>query len=66
MARTHPAQTCSNFTLQAFIEKILGMPKLLSIFDFFIFPMINPDGVILGNHRTSIIGCDLNRKFNNE
>lgn len=26
-------------------------------------PMINPDGVILGNSRTNAIGRDLNREF---
>ena len=25
--------------------------------------MVNPDGVIVGNHRTSLAGIDLNRKF---
>ncbi len=32
-------------------------------FVFVIIPMLNPDGVILGNFRTSICGKDLNRLF---
>jgi hypothetical protein len=31
--------------------------------NFFIVPMLNPDGVILGNTRTSAAGKDLNREF---
>jgi murein tripeptide amidase MpaA len=27
--------------------------------------MINPDGVVFGNYRTSLSGKDLNRKFKN-
>ena len=27
--------------------------------------MINPDGVIHGNYRSSLAGCDLNRKWKN-
>ena len=27
--------------------------------------MLNPDGVINGNSRCSIVGCDLNRRWNN-
>jgi murein tripeptide amidase MpaA len=32
-------------------------------FVFHIIPMINPDGVIMGNFRTSLYGKDLNRLF---
>ena len=32
-------------------------------FIFKIVPMINPDGVVLGNYRTSFLGKDMNRMF---
>jgi cytosolic carboxypeptidase protein 2/3 len=31
-----------------------------------VIPMINPDGVVLGNFRTSMSGRDLNRMFTSE
>ena len=30
---------------------------------FVILPMLNPDGVVAGNYRTSLFGKDLNRTF---
>jgi murein tripeptide amidase MpaA len=34
-------------------------------FIFKIIPMLNPDGVINGNYRCSLAGCDLNRRWKN-
>jgi murein tripeptide amidase MpaA len=30
----------------------------------YVVPMLNPDGVVAGNYRTSLFGKDLNRTFN--
>ena len=37
--------------------------ELRKHFVFKIVPMLNPDGVIHGNYRCSLLGCDLNRKW---
>ena len=33
--------------------------------EFYIFPMINADGVLYGNYRTNLAGTDLNRMWRN-
>jgi len=37
--------------------------ELRKHFIFKVVPMLNPDGVIHGNYRCSLLGCDLNRKW---
>jgi cytosolic carboxypeptidase protein 2/3 len=37
--------------------------KLRDLFVFKIVPMQNPDGVIVGNYRCSLMGTDLNRQW---
>lgn len=32
---------------------------------FKIIPLLNPDGVIIGNYRTGLFGKDFNREFEN-
>ena len=37
--------------------------QLRKMFIFKIVPMLNPDGVIVGNSRCSLAGVDLNRRY---
>ena len=64
-ARVHPGETPASYCCQGFIEAILSdtkdMIELRENNIFFVVPMLNPDGVFLGNYRCSYQGVDLNR-----
>ncbi|KAM6417671.1 cytosolic carboxypeptidase 3 [Pluvialis apricaria] len=66
-ARVHPGETNSSWIMKGFLDYILGdSGKAQLLRDSFVFkvvPMLNPDGVIVGNHRCSLTGQDLNRKY---
>uniref|UniRef100_UPI00398E3858 cytosolic carboxypeptidase 2-like n=1 Tax=Pristiophorus japonicus TaxID=55135 RepID=UPI00398E3858 len=66
-ARVHPGETNSSWMMKGFLDCLLGNSmdaKLLrDTFLFKIVPMLNPDGVIVGNYRCSLTGQDLNRKY---
>lgn len=66
-ARIHPGETNSSHMLEGFIRALLESTtfsfKLIAACNFYIIPMMNPDGVTAGNYRTSFSGRDLNRKF---
>jgi murein tripeptide amidase MpaA len=51
--------------MEGIVEFILGNEKeakhLRDTYVFKIIPMLNPDGVIVGNYRCSLSGLDLNR-----
>jgi murein tripeptide amidase MpaA len=53
--------------MEGFIEYILGdeleARNLRNTYVFKIIPMLNPDGVIVGNYRCSLSGLDLNRQW---
>ena len=67
-ARVHPGESCGSFIVEGFLKFILGdsaeAVQLRNCNVFKVVPMVNPDGVIAGNYRTSFSGNDLNRKFN--
>mgnify|MGYP001364616265 CR=1 FL=1 len=63
--RIHPGESNSSFMMKGVIDFLVSDdPKASDLRDKFVFkiiPMLNPDGVIIGNYRTSLSGMDLNR-----
>ena len=50
--------------LQYLLDPMNPDAKLLrKHYIFKIVPMLNPDGVVYGNYRCSLLGVDLNRKW---
>lgn len=64
-ARVHPGESNSSFLMEGFLTFLLSNNKyarhLRSNIIFKIVPMLNPDGVSFGNHRTGLSGKDFNR-----
>ncbi|KAG5273394.1 hypothetical protein AALO_G00150870 [Alosa alosa] len=67
-ARVHPGETNSSWVMKGIMDFLLSdTPDARLLRDAFIFklvPMLNPDGVIVGNYRCSLTGSDLNRSYN--
>ena len=66
-SRVHPGEPQSSWVLQGFVEFLLSNHSLAILlrknYIFKIIPMLNPDGVIYGNYRWSLLGFDLNRRW---
>ena len=67
-ARIHPGESNSSFVMKGILEFLTSEDNveadlLRKNFVFKIVPMINVDGVIYGNYRTSLSGIDLNRTW---
>ncbi|KAL6474362.1 hypothetical protein MHYP_G00179230 [Metynnis hypsauchen] len=66
-ARVHPGETNGSWMMQGFLDFLLGESPdarlLRETFVFKVVPMLNPDGVVVGNYRCSLTGCDLNRNY---
>jgi predicted deacylase len=66
-ARVHPGESNSSFIMHGLIKFLTSQDSaavsLRNNFVFKIVPMLNPDGVIHGNYRCSMMGTDLNRRY---
>ena len=67
IGRQHPGETVGSYVIKGIIDFLMSdsdeAKKLREIYIFKIVPMMNPDGVLVGNSRTSFAGCDLNRRW---
>ncbi|CAF3587047.1 unnamed protein product [Rotaria sordida] len=66
-ARVHPGETNASWMMKGLLDFLLSdsadAQLLRDNFIFKIIPMLNPDGVIVGNYRCSLAGRDLNRNY---
>ncbi|XP_057693932.1 cytosolic carboxypeptidase 2 [Corythoichthys intestinalis] len=66
-ARVHPGETNASWLMEGFLDFLLGdsddAQLLRDTFVFKVVPMLNPDGVVVGNYRCSLAGRDLNRNY---
>ncbi|XP_064312273.1 cytosolic carboxypeptidase 4 [Phalacrocorax carbo] len=67
MARVHPGESNASWVMKGTLEFLVSGDPIADLlrkcFIFKIVPMLNPDGVINGNHRCSLSGDDLNRQW---
>ncbi|KFP34107.1 Cytosolic carboxypeptidase 4, partial [Colius striatus] len=66
-ARVHPGESNASWVMKGTLEFLMSSDPIADLlrkcFIFKIIPMLNPDGVINGNHRCSLSGDDLNRQW---
>ena len=63
----HAAETHGSLIMQNIMLDLVKNPqtydKMLHNHIIKIIPMLNPDGVVIGNARASVAGLDLNRRW---
>ncbi|XP_076800920.1 uncharacterized protein LOC143445595 isoform X1 [Clavelina lepadiformis] len=66
-ARVHPGESQASWMMKGVLDYLTSnhpsATQLREKFVFKIVPMLNPDGVIVGNYRTSLSARDLNRNY---
>ncbi|CAF4786070.1 unnamed protein product [Pieris macdunnoughi] len=68
LARSHGGEPPSSYICQGFLDFLVSSSEkavaLRNEIVIQVVPMLNPDGVFLGNHRSDLLGSDLNRCWN--
>ncbi|NXT16321.1 CBPC2 carboxypeptidase, partial [Prunella fulvescens] len=66
-ARVHPGESGGSWAMRGFLDFLLSAHEdaqlLRRLFIFKVVPMLNPDGVVVGNSRCSLAGRDPNRAY---
>lgn len=64
-ARMHSAETAGSYKVQGIVKFLVSSDPVAESLRrnhiFLIVPLVNPDGVLLGNNRCSLAGNDMNR-----
>nr|CDS30819.1 cytosolic carboxypeptidase 2 [Hymenolepis microstoma] len=68
-ARVHPGETVGSWNMKGLMEFLVNPEnekarELRRRYVFKLVPMLNADGVIVGNYRCSLVGRDVNRTYN--
>ncbi|KAM8706313.1 hypothetical protein ACLKA7_010570 [Drosophila subpalustris] len=67
LCRTHSSEAPASHVCQGLIDFLVGNHPIAHVlrenFVFKIVPMVNPDGVFLGNNRCNLMGQDMNRNW---
>ncbi|VDL26764.1 unnamed protein product [Hymenolepis diminuta] len=68
-ARVHPGETVGSWNMKGLMEFLVHprnekAKELRRRYVFKLVPMLNADGVIVGNYRCSLVGRDVNRTYN--
>eukprot|EP01029_Cantina_marsupialis_P012869 TRINITY_DN2849_c0_g2_i1.p1 TRINITY_DN2849_c0_g2~~TRINITY_DN2849_c0_g2_i1.p1 ORF type:complete len:1161 (+),score=314.56 TRINITY_DN2849_c0_g2_i1:1982-5464(+) len=68
-ARVHPGESVASHMMHGVMEFLVAdTPEARVLRENLVIklvPMLNPDGVVNGNYRCSLAGCDLNRRWHN-
>lgn len=66
-SRMHSAETHGSFIMRSILNELVtraeNYDSFLSNYVVKLVPMINTDGVTIGNTRSSLVGLDLNRRW---
>jgi hypothetical protein len=67
IGRQHSGETHSSFIIHGFLNYLTSRnvlsQKMRDKFEFWVAPIVNPDGVVIGNYRCNTQGRDMNRHF---
>ena len=67
MARLHSGETHGSLIMKYIMQELVtrseNYDSILSNYVVKLVPMINTDGVTIGNARSSLVGLDLNRRW---
>ncbi|XP_068244978.1 cytosolic carboxypeptidase-like protein 5 [Palaemon carinicauda] len=68
LARVHAGESPTSYVVQGMMEFLTGnSTEATTLRDHVVFkiiPILNPDGAYLGNYRSTLMGWDLNRSWN--